>query len=210
MFEEFSPDLQYIEGERNAVADALLRLEIDENQEMFNISECFGYDDDGLPPISSYPIRYTDIANAQKENPALLLKLRNRKDYSEATFRGGDNIHELICHNGKIALPPSLQQKTIDWYHEILCHPGKTRSEETIRQHFDWKSLRKMVIATCKKCRLCEKAKVTNQKFGKLPAKATSRGKPMGHAMCRLNRSLQNPAAGEIILGDRQALGMLG
>jgi hypothetical protein len=28
-----------------------------------------------------------------------------------------------------------------------------------------------MVIATCKKCLLCQKAKVTNQKYGKLPAK---------------------------------------
>jgi hypothetical protein len=28
-----------------------------------------------------------------------------------------------------------------------------------------------MVIATCKKCQLCQKAKLTNQKYGKFPAK---------------------------------------
>ena len=50
---------------------------------------------------------------------------------------------------------------------------GKTRTEETIRQHFDWKGLRTMVIATYRKCKLCQKAKITNQKFGKLPAKTT-------------------------------------
>ena len=61
--------------------------------------------------------------------------------------------------------PPPLQQKTIDWYHEILCHPGKTRTEETMLQHFDWKGLRTMVIATSRKCQLCKKAKVTNQKY---------------------------------------------
>ena len=170
VLEEFGPDLQYIKGERNIVADALSRLEIDDDQEIFNISECFGFDDDDLPP-NSFPIRYKDIAKEQKANAALQRKLKTHKDYSEATFRGGDNDHILICHNGKIALPPSLQQKTIDWYHQILCHPGITRTEATIRQHFDWKGLRTMVLATCKKCELCQKAKVTNQKYGKLPAK---------------------------------------
>jgi hypothetical protein len=28
-----------------------------------------------------------------------------------------------------------------------------------------------VVIATCRKCQFCQKAKVTNQKYGKLPAK---------------------------------------
>jgi hypothetical protein len=142
VLEEFGPDLQHIKGERNVVADALSRLEIDDEQEIFNISECFGYDDDDLPP-SSFPLRYKDIAKAQLDDPALLLKLRTNKDFSEATFRGGDKEHKLICHNGKIASPPSLQQKTTDWCHEILCHPGTTRTEVIIRQHFDWKGLAK-------------------------------------------------------------------
>ncbi len=100
VLEEFGPDLQYIKGERNVVADALSRLEIDDEQEIFNISECFGYDDDDLPP-SSFPLRHKDIAKAQSDNLALLLKLRTNKDFSEATFRGGDEEHELMCHNGK-------------------------------------------------------------------------------------------------------------
>jgi hypothetical protein len=54
----------------------------------------------------------------------------------------------------------------------FLLHLGTTRTEATIRQHFDWKGLRPMVIATCHKCLLCQKkAKTTNQKYGKLPAK---------------------------------------
>ena len=52
-----------------------------------------------------------------------------------------------------------------------LCHPGETRTEQTIRQHFDWKGLRDQVHNTCKKCSTCQKAKVTNQKYGKLPPK---------------------------------------
>jgi hypothetical protein len=106
------------------------------------------------------------------DNPASLLKLRTNKDFSEATFRGGDEEHKLTCCNRKIALPPSLQHKTTDWCHETLCHPDTTRTEATICQHFDWKGLRTtMVIATCKKCQLCQKAKLTNQKCSKLPEK---------------------------------------
>jgi hypothetical protein len=157
VLEEFGPDLQCIKGERNVVADALSRLEIEDEQEIFNISECFGYDDDDIPP-GSFPLRCKDIAKTQLDNPALLLKLKTNKDFSEATFRGGDKEHKLTCHNGKIALPPSLQWKTTDWHHETFCHPGTTRTEATIRQHFDWKGPRTMVIATCKKCQLCQKA----------------------------------------------------
>jgi hypothetical protein len=64
VLEEFGPDLQHIKGERNVVADALSRLEIDDEQEIFNISECFGYDDDD-PPLapSHYGIRTSPKRN---------------------------------------------------------------------------------------------------------------------------------------------------
>jgi hypothetical protein len=170
VLEEFGPDLQCIKGEKNIVADASSRLETDDDQEMFNISECFGFDDDDLPP-SSYPVRCADIAKAQTANRAPLEKLRSNKNYTEETFRGGDKDHKLICHNGKIASPLPLQQKTLDWHHETPCHTGATRTEATLRQHFDWKGLHTMVLATCEKCTLCQKAKPANQKYGKLPAK---------------------------------------
>ena len=70
VLEEFGPDLQYIKGERNIAPDALSRLEIDNKQEIFNISECFGYDDEDLSP-SSFPLRYKEIAKEQQANAAL-------------------------------------------------------------------------------------------------------------------------------------------
>jgi hypothetical protein len=135
VLEEYGPELVYIKGESNVVADALSRLTIDDTREIFNIAEAFGFDDEDLPD-TAYPLRYCDIAIAQKAHPALTKKLNSHKDYSEITFRGGDKAHKLICHNGRISLPPSLQQRTVDWYHTILCHPGETRTEQTLRQHF--------------------------------------------------------------------------
>ena len=62
-------------------------------------------------------------------------------------------------------------KKTVEWYHEMLCHPGETQTEHTLRQHFDWKALRTTVHDACKKCPTCQRAKTTNQKYGKLPPK---------------------------------------
>jgi hypothetical protein len=53
----------------------------------------------------------------------------------------------------------------------MLSHPGATRTEATACQHFDCKGACTMAITTCKKCQLCQKVKVTNQKCCKLPAK---------------------------------------
>ena len=53
----------------------------------------------------------------------------------------------------------------------MLCHPGETRTEHTLRQHYDWKVLRTTVHNVYKKCQTYQRAKKTNQKYGKLPPK---------------------------------------
>ena len=57
---EFGPELKYIKGKNNVVSDALSRLDMNYNQDIINLSELYGYDDDDLPD-SDYPIRYRDI-----------------------------------------------------------------------------------------------------------------------------------------------------
>jgi hypothetical protein len=83
VLEEFGPDLQCIKGEKNIVADALSRLETDDDQETFNISECFGFNDDDLPP-SSYPMRHTDMAKAQKAKSSVVTKITQKRPSVEA------------------------------------------------------------------------------------------------------------------------------
>ena len=75
MLEEFSPDLQYIKGTRNVVADALSHLEIDDEHEIFNISECFGYDDDDSHVA---PFHYGTRTSA-KCNELIQLYFKNSK-----------------------------------------------------------------------------------------------------------------------------------
>ena len=101
-----------------------------DNQEIFNISEIYGYNDKDLPD-SAYPIRYHDIAKAQETDAKLTHNLVSHKDYTLDTFRGGDKDYRLIFRNNRIFLPAALQKKTVDWYHEMLFHPGETRTEHT-------------------------------------------------------------------------------
>ena len=81
ILEEFGPEMKYIKGENNVVADALSRLEKSPNQEILNISELYGYDDKDMPD-SAYPVRYIDIAKAQETDTRLKQKLVSHKDYT--------------------------------------------------------------------------------------------------------------------------------
>ena len=87
ILKEFGPELKYINGENNVVADALSRLEKSPNQEILNISELFGYDDEDLPDIT-YPIRYHDIAKAQETDAKLQQKLVSHNTIPSTLFVG--------------------------------------------------------------------------------------------------------------------------
>ena len=107
ILEEFSPELKYIKGENNVVADALSPLEISDNKEILNISEIYGYDEEDMPD-SAYPISYHDIAKAEKTDDKLQQKLVSQKKNTLNTFSGGDQNHRLIYRNIKICLPAAL------------------------------------------------------------------------------------------------------
>ena len=136
MLEEFGPELKYIKGENNVVADALSSLKMSDNQVILNISELYGYYDKDLPD-STYPVFYHDISKTHKTDAKIQQKLVSHKDFTLNTFCEGDQNHRLICRNIKICLPAALQKKAVYWYHEMLCHPGETQIEHTLRQHFD-------------------------------------------------------------------------
>ena len=65
ILEEFGPELKYIKGENNVLANALSRFEMSDNQEILNISELYGCDDADLPD-SAYPILFTVFPKHRK------------------------------------------------------------------------------------------------------------------------------------------------
>ena len=62
-----------------------------DNQEILNISELYGYDDEDLPD-SADPICYQNIAKVQKTDAKLKQKLVSHKDYTLDTFCGGNHF----------------------------------------------------------------------------------------------------------------------
>ena len=92
ILEEFGPELKYIKGENNVVADAIYRLEKNDHQEILNIYELYGYNDKDLPG-NAQPIRYHDIAKAQETDAKLKQNLVSHKDYTLDTFCGGPSYN---------------------------------------------------------------------------------------------------------------------
>jgi hypothetical protein len=174
IIEEYSPELIYIKGENNIVADALSRLDLTPttiSPSTDEMAESFALEDEDLP-ITAFPLQYKLIAQQQNNEPDLLQKIRdNHKNYSRKKFRGGGKVRELILYLSKIYIPKSLRRRVVNWYHEQLCHPGETRTELTIKQHFMWPGLRKDVHAVCTQCDTCQRTKKIKNKYGHLPEK---------------------------------------
>ena len=175
ILEEFGPELNYIKGEKNIVADALSRLNINSNNkidkadkpDLLNVAEMFASTSDEL----TYPLSFENISQHQHRDTSLRSVASNNDVYHLKSFRGGGKDIMLICYKNKIVIPESLQKAIVTWYHLQLCHPGETRTEQTIRQHFWFKNLRELVQQVCKKCPTCQKCKISHTKYGLLPEK---------------------------------------
>jgi hypothetical protein len=80
--EEYSPDLQYIKGETNVVADALSRLPKDttplaDGQDAFYaILECFGKSPSESAKFDFHPLSFAHLDTAQQRDPLLKKELR--------------------------------------------------------------------------------------------------------------------------------------
>ena len=177
LIEEFGPELEYIKGQKNIVADALSRLDIAPSktastyeQLMTSNAEC--YASEVTLPSTVYPVSFQLIHKFQNEDTKLQQILKDEKSvYQLKEFRGGGKTLSLICFNDKIVIPKPLQQRLVQWYHTHLCHPGETRTEATIKQHFTWKNAKQLVYDICSKCPTCQRTKKSTVKYGHLPPK---------------------------------------
>ena len=162
LLEEYGTEIKYIEGPQNTAADALSRLTMLENTEELDLTEEL--------PTETFPLSYRIIEREQAKDKELGESLSN-SIYRVKTFRGGGKTRSLICYSEKIAIPRTLRQHVVQWYHDNLCHPGQDRTEETIRQHFHWPTLRDDVQKLCNTCDVCQRTKNNKKKYGKLPMK---------------------------------------
>jgi hypothetical protein len=176
ILEEYGPELLYINGHENVVADALSRLDTDVTHipsHTVNVAEHYGQE-----KLSSdmFPVTYSLLDSYQRMDKPLQ-NLLCKTGYHHHSFHGGGKIYKLICKNKKIVIPNALQEHVVRWYHNVLCHPGRTRTEETIKQNFTFTDLKKKVHQHCDKCLTCQMTKRDTKKYGLLPEK-TADDKP--------------------------------
>jgi RNA recognition motif-containing protein len=96
IIEEYSPELIYVKGETNIVADALSRLDLatsdtspSDMHDMQYLADNFSLEDDDLPN-DAYPLQYKLIAKHQNLQKDLFVKLNKQHDgFHLKSFCGG-------------------------------------------------------------------------------------------------------------------------
>ena len=173
--EEYSPDIKWLKGSTNLVADALSRLDftsepIEEShvtEEFSSHHYCFSTAE---KQTITFPLNYEVIGKAQSKDKLILKGLESGK-YHFKSFHRDEVQRELICHKGKIVIPEHLTTKIMEWYHMYLGHPGINRTEETIAQHLWWPKMRDDITYQVSTCDTCQKNKRQYKKYGLLPPK---------------------------------------
>jgi len=195
ILEEYGPEIVYIKGIDNTVADAISRLDFtpvlptskrEEQQNWMTFTKRWCDIDHATHTNSNmqhtesmnyvfanrsedeeiYPLTVKEIAEEQLRDKSL-------KELFE------DDIYDVLliedikvlCKEGKLVIPKSLQHQAVAWYHHYLQHPGHSRLEETLRAAMYWKSMRTTIRSYVKRCRSCQTNKRRKLKYGKLPPK---------------------------------------
>ena len=107
IIEEFHPDIRYIKGSHNLVADALSRMSITNQSFDLNYTtyaEAFDIDD---LPKDAFPLKYSTIDTYQQQDPHILKSLQ-RGRYTTDSFSGGKKTYTLVVYKEKIVIPQHL------------------------------------------------------------------------------------------------------
>ena len=101
--EEFSPDLQYIKGEKNVVADALSRLDMDEtpslNKALITEEMCLDWYCYATEEMTydSHPLSFQHLEKSQNADESLKkILLMDNLPYKKHSFQRGIT-RDLIC-----------------------------------------------------------------------------------------------------------------
>ncbi len=98
------------------------------------------------------PLTVSEIAEEQLKDKTLQQR-KGLMKYEETLV---ENTY-VLCIDGKLVIPKTLQNKAVAWYHHYLQHPGHTRLEETLKAAMYWPSMRNTVrkyVKTCKSCQV--------------------------------------------------------
>jgi hypothetical protein len=162
--EEYGPEIVYLPGVHNIVADFLSHhpISTDSINEIHCIDEIFPTNDN-----NSFPLDFAMINSHQQADICLQRIKQSNNDY-EICIIGHTPI---VYIRDKIVVPQSLQRQIVDWYPMMLAHPSKTRTIKTIEQHFHWQTLSCNVKQFIQTHQTCQHYKQQCKNYGHLPTK---------------------------------------
>ena len=171
LLEEFGPSFEHVAGQKNVVADALSRLDMEtKRHDQVEDTEAkiqLSYVTEGEILEEEFPMSPKEIAKHQLKDKRLVKYIQEDSNYN---FHMVEGI-ELIQYKNRIYIPHTLKQRVLYWYHTYLVHPGSNRMLSTINAIMYWHGMRKDIDNYVKTCHTCQKTKKQRKKYGHLPPK---------------------------------------
>jgi hypothetical protein len=78
---------------------------------------------------------------------------------------------KVLCKNGKLIIPASLQHRAVAWYPTTTSNPGHSRLKETMRSMMYWKGMHTTIWRYVKSCRSCQVNKRHSLRYVHVPPK---------------------------------------
>ncbi|GFX00606.1 hypothetical protein TNCV_2236131 [Trichonephila clavipes] len=141
---QFSTDVRHINGTRNAVADALSRIEVNQISNSFLDFEA----------LSKAQLEDNELQSFQNDEKSSLVFKRVPSPVSAT---------ELICDTSTGSPRPFVPQnfrRTIFEHFHNLAHPGVAASFQLIASRYVWPNMRKTVKDWVQNCIACQRSKV--------------------------------------------------
>ena len=121
VLEEYDPELVYIKGPDNIVADALSRLDLIPEEEEptghLNLWQWLHLEQEELPD-DAYPLRWSLIQREQEKDQRLQQAISKYKGYHRKVILGGGKEFKIAHCKEKVIIPKTLQVRVVNWYHE--------------------------------------------------------------------------------------------
>ncbi|GFS92541.1 hypothetical protein TNCV_1160091 [Trichonephila clavipes] len=141
---QFSTDVRHINGTRNAVADALSRIEVNQISNSFLDFEA----------LSKAQLEDNELQSFQNDEKSSLVFKRVPSPVSAT---------ELICDTStgspRPFVPHNFRRTIFEHFHN-LAHPGVAASFQLIASRYVWPNMRKTVKDWVQNCIACQRSKV--------------------------------------------------